>query len=153
MGPSPFSSLILRQLYVRGRAWNDENTCMIKKYGLFSLDSPILSLSLMVVLTTWTLYPPALIFPLPSLVALAYGLLTKRRVWAFLLGLIPYLPLVFLGGPKASLLLILGIPAGAMGFGSAMFRRDRPYFSRGVGILLILISTVWWLPLFARLSN
>ncbi len=119
------------------------------------LDHPLLPVSVIILLGGWTtLFLPGLIFPLPGIAASVYGLLTKKRLWAFLVGLVPYIPFLLLGGPRAGLPLVLGIPAGAMGVGAAVFRqRKTPDYQAGLGIILILIAVAYWLLLLARLST
>jgi hypothetical protein len=119
------------------------------------VNSPIFAAILIIPLSALSFFPAVLILPIQGIAAAVYGLLAKKQLRAFLVGLVPYLPLVFLGGPRAGLPLILGVPAGIMGLGGTLLgQRKALDYRAGLGILLLVLAAlVWWLFLLARLSD
>ena len=78
----------------------------------------------------------AFYFPLTGIIGSAYGWLRRDKLWAFLIGMVPYVPHVFLGIP---LVLITGLPMGLLGAGVALVKGGNRF-----GAALIAIGVIWW---------
>ena len=92
-----------------------------------------------------------LFLPLPGIVASIYGALTGKRLWSFLLGTTPYVPLLFLGLPKSIVPVIIGVPMGLMGVGVALFRHGDT--SRAAGFSLVGCAVVAWILTVSRIID
>ena len=92
-----------------------------------------------------------LFLPLPGIVAAVYGALTGKWRLAFLVGIGPYLPLLFLGSPKAVILLIIGVPMGSIGVGAALFRGGD--MSRTLGFALLGTAFAAWILVVSRIVS
>src|SRR5713101_4428532 len=92
-----------------------------------------------------------LFLPLPGIVASTYGSLTGKRLWSFLLGTTPYIPLLFLGLPQAILPVAIGVPMGVMGAGVALFRHGD--FSRAAGFSLLGGAIATWILIVSRIID
>jgi len=86
-------------------------------------------------ITTWEVL--VLILPITGVVAAVYGRVCKSAIFAFLLGVIPYSPLILLGIPA---ILFLGTPMGIIGAGSTLPIERRI----GLGIFLTITGIAWW---------
>ena len=92
-----------------------------------------------------------LFLPLPGIVAAVYGALTGKWRLAFLVGIGPYLPLLFLGSPKAPILLVIGVPMGSIGIGAALFTGGD--MSRTAGFALLGIAIATWILVVSRIVS
>ncbi len=92
-----------------------------------------------------------LFLPLPGIVAAVYGALTGKWRLAFLVGIGPYLPLLFLGEPKAVILLVIGVPMGSIGVGAALFRGGD--MSRTLGFALLGTAFAAWILVVSRIVS
>ncbi len=92
-----------------------------------------------------------LFLPLPGIVASIYGALSGKRLWSFLLGTTPYIPLLFLGLPKAILPVAIGVPMGLMGAGVAMFRHGD--ISKAAGFFLVGGAIAAWILIVSRIID
>jgi len=92
-----------------------------------------------------------LFLPLPGIVAAVYGALTGKWRLAFLVGIGPYLPLLFLGSPKAPILLVIGVPTGSMGIGATLFRGGD--MSRTAGFALLGTAFAAWILVVSRIAS
>jgi len=92
-----------------------------------------------------------LFLPLPGIVAAVYGALTGKWRLAFLVGIGPYLPLLFLGSPKAVILLVIGVPMGSIGVGAALFRGGD--MSRTLGFALLGTAFATWILVVSRIVS
>ena len=92
-----------------------------------------------------------LFLPLPGIVATIHGGLTGKRLWSFLLGTSPYVPLLFLGFPKAIVPVIIGVPMGLMGVGVALFRHGDT--STAAGFSLVGGAVVAWILIVSRIID
>ncbi len=92
-----------------------------------------------------------LFLPLPGIVAAVYGALTGKWRLAFLVGIGPYLPLLFLGSPKAPILLVIGVPMGSIGTGAALFRGGD--MSRTAGFALLGTAFAAWILVVSRIVS
>ncbi len=70
---------------------------------------------------------------------------------AFLVGIGPYLPLLFLGLPRAVVLLVIGVPMGSIGSGTALFRGGD--MSRTVGFALVGTAVAAWALVVSRITS
>ncbi len=92
-----------------------------------------------------------LFLPLPGIVASIHGALTGRRLWSVLLGTTPYVPLLFLGLPKAIIPVAIGIPMGLMGVGVALFRHGD--ISKVAGFSLVGGAITTWILIVSRIID
>jgi len=92
-----------------------------------------------------------LFLPLPGIVAAVYGALTGKWRLAFLVGIGPYLPLLFLGLPKVVIPLVIGVPMGSLGCGAALFRGGD--MSRTVGFALFGTAIAAWILVVSRITS
>ena len=92
-----------------------------------------------------------LFLPLPGIVTAVYGALTGKWRLAFLVGIGPYLPLLFLGEPKAVILLVIGVPMGSIGVGAALFRGGD--MSRTLGFALLGTAFAAWILVVSRIVS
>ena len=92
-----------------------------------------------------------LFLPIPGVVASIYGASTGKRLWSFLLGTIPYFPLIFLGLPKAILPVVIGVPMGLMGVGGALFRHGDT--SKVAGFSLLGGAFLAWILIVSRIID
>src|SRR6266567_2434279 len=92
-----------------------------------------------------------LFLPLPGIVASIYGALSGKRLWSFLMGTTPYVPLLFLGLPKSIVPVIIGVPMGLMGVGVALFRHGDT--SRAAGFSLVGCAVVAWILTVSRIID
>jgi hypothetical protein len=92
-----------------------------------------------------------LFLPLPGIAAAVYGALTGKWQLAFMVGIGPYLPLLFLGLPKAIILLVIGVPMGSIGTGAALFRGGD--MSRTVGFALSGTAVAAWIFVVSRITS
>ena len=92
-----------------------------------------------------------LFLPLPGIVAAVYGALTGKWRLAFLVGIGPYLPLLFLGSPKPVILLVIGVPMGSIGIGAALFRGGD--MSRTAGFALLGTAFAAWILVVSRIAS
>lgn len=92
-----------------------------------------------------------LLLPLPGIVASIYGSLTGKPLWSFLLGTTPYIPLLFLGLPKAVLPVAIGVPMGLMGTGAALFRHGD--ISKAAGFALLAGAIATWILIVSRIFD
>ncbi|HLC10348.1 MAG TPA: hypothetical protein VJL56_00690 [Candidatus Bathyarchaeia archaeon] len=87
--------------------------------------------------TITTLEVLVLTLPVAGIVASLYGWYYKKLILAFLIGALPYVPLIFLGIPAV---FFLGVPMGMIGSGSTWFRMGKTV--RG-SVLAILGAMTW----------
>jgi hypothetical protein len=92
-----------------------------------------------------------LLLPLTGIAAAIYGSLTGKWRPAFLVGIGPYLPLLFLGLPKAPIPLVIGVPMGSLGSGAALFRGGD--MSRTVGFALFGTAVAAWIFVVSRITS
>ena len=92
-----------------------------------------------------------LFLPLPGIVTAVYGALTGKWRLAFLVGIGSYLPLLFLGEPKAVILLVIGVPMGSIGVGAALFRGGD--MSRTLGFALLGTAFAAWILVVSRIVS
>ena len=92
-----------------------------------------------------------LFLPLPGIVPAVYGALTGKWQLAFLVGICPYLPLLFLGLPKAVILLVIGVPMGSIGIGAALFRGAE--MSRTLGFALLVTAFAARILVVSRIAS
>ncbi len=92
-----------------------------------------------------------LFLPLSGIVASIYGALTGKGLWSFLLGTTPYVPLLFLGLPKAILPVAIGVPMGLMGAGVALFRHGD--ISKAAGFSLVGGAIAAWILIVSRIID
>lgn len=145
------------------------------------LVSPFIPISLVALLSAWTslelyllrfanLSGGALSFaqgwegvvvfiPLPGIVGFVYGVLTRNRLLAFLVGFVPFSPLFLIALPletRFSIYLISGVMNGLVGTAGAFIRHGTATFRAGLtilGILLPLFAFFWLLFLFSSISG
>ncbi len=92
-----------------------------------------------------------ILLPLPGIVAGIYGFFAKKWALSFLVGITPFIPLVFLSLPKAGIPFVLGVPNGVIGLGGALFRGKG--LSRWLAFVLVLAAYSWMLVLFTLLQG
>ncbi|HZY47145.1 MAG TPA: hypothetical protein VFE96_05040 [Candidatus Bathyarchaeia archaeon] len=86
----------------------------------------------------------ALVLPVAGGVAALYGWYYQRPTWAFLIGVVPYAPLLVFGIPAA---LFFGGPMGLIGVGSTLIRKGKT----DTGSVMAFIGGVSWLVVTALL--
>ena len=121
-----------------------------------ALNHPVTLISLMVPLGLYTVlstlfYDVLLFIPLPGIVSSISGFLMNKRMLAFLLGAVPFVPLLLLGLPKAGIALFIGVPNGLIALGGALLTRQG--LSTWTGLLLIVSPLIWMLILFSNLQG
>jgi hypothetical protein len=92
--------------------------------------------------TITTLEVLVLTLPVAGIVATLYGWHYKKLISAFLIGALPYVPLIFLGIPAV---FFLGAPMGLIGSGSALFRMGKTV----TGSVLASLGAMTWVIITA----
>jgi len=94
----------------------------------------------------WTWQIATIIIPLVGIAGGVYGRLSGEWFWALLIGIIPYVPTVFLGTP---FILFLGVPMGLIGAGCGLSKNGK----RDRDTLLVIIGMSWWAILAFQLIS
>jgi hypothetical protein len=87
--------------------------------------------------TITTLEVLVLTLPVAGIVATLYGWYYKKLISAFLIGALPYVPLIFLGIPAV---FFLGAPMGMIGAGSTWFRVGKTV----TGSVMAILGVMSW---------